>query len=122
MNERSIRVFCAVFFIGVVSAAAHAPEGTVYKVYQFTDDRVPEMDGDALHVFKLLGHRHGEAPSLGNIALLHRRRGAEVEALDYLAQARAIYRDMGGNRGGRRLSGRWRRWLSRGHIAWEQKS
>ena len=47
MKERSIRVFCAVFFIGVVSAAAHAPEGTVYKVYQFTDDRVPQMDGDA---------------------------------------------------------------------------
>jgi hypothetical protein len=99
MNERSIRVFCAVFFIGVVSAAAHAPEGTVYKVYQFTDDRVPEMDGDALHVFKLLGHRHGEAQSLGNIGLLHRCRGAEVEALDYLAQARAIYRDMGGSGG-----------------------
>jgi len=84
-------------------------------------DKALKAFGDALHVFKLLGHRHGEAQSLGNIGLLHRRRGAEVEALDYLAQARAIYRDTG-DRGGRRLSGRWRRWLSRGHIAWEQKS
>ena len=45
----------AVFFLVVafaacllapLSALAHAPEGTVFPLYQFSDDRVPEMDGD----------------------------------------------------------------------------
>ncbi len=47
MDRRSISVFFAIFFFGVASAGAHAPEGTVYKVYQFADDNVPQMDGDA---------------------------------------------------------------------------
>jgi glucose/arabinose dehydrogenase len=38
--------FFAIFFYSVISAAAHAPEGAVYKVYQFADDNVPQMDGD----------------------------------------------------------------------------
>ena len=40
-----MRLLCS-FFFGVAELAAHAPEGVVYKVYQFTDDRVPQMDGD----------------------------------------------------------------------------
>ena len=31
------------FFFGVAKLAAHAPEGVGYKVYQFTNDRVPQV-------------------------------------------------------------------------------
>jgi len=46
MGGRYLYICYAVCCFGVAELAAHAPEGVVYKVYQFTDDRVPQMDGD----------------------------------------------------------------------------
>ncbi len=46
MIGRYLCICYAVCCFGVISAGAHAPEGTVYKIYQFADDRVPQMDGD----------------------------------------------------------------------------
>ena len=46
-------------------------------------------------MFRLFEHRRGEAQSLGNIGLLHRRRGEDAVALKYLEQARTAYLGIG---------------------------
>ena len=46
MIGRYLCICYAVCCFGVISTGAHASEGTVYKIYQFADDRVPQMDGD----------------------------------------------------------------------------
>ena len=36
----------ALFFISTTPARAHFPENQVYKIFQFPDDHIPQMDGD----------------------------------------------------------------------------
>ena len=65
-------------------------------------DEALKAFGDALHVFQLIGHRQGEAQSLGNIGLVYRKRGEQAQALEALQQARAAYVEIGMRSEGRR--------------------
>ena len=66
-------------------------------------DKALKAFGDALHVFQLIGHRQGEAQSLGNIGLVYRKKGEQERALEALQQARAAYVETGVRSEGRRM-------------------